>query len=297
MEIRSLAAYFQERFPLINMALFAILFWTVYAVAHSFSPATGVAALGWREALGVLATVSFFFRLRVFDEIKDYALDAVNYPGRVLQSGRVKLQHLIGLAVAGTVVELSWALLMGLPALLCWLPALGYSLLMRYEFFAPSFLKKRLLLYALTHMLVMPLIILWLWAAYAAASADPASFWLLALLSLLGGFSFEMARKIHVKEAEREGVDSYSKSVGYVQAVVLVLTILLAGVGVQSYLLLLLQAGSLPFLLLGILYAATLALYGYAIRSPQERTVRLAEIFVSLFMLVSYLSVILVVYV
>ena len=40
MKIRALAAYLHERFPLVNMALFAVLFFTVRAVA-SLACATG----------------------------------------------------------------------------------------------------------------------------------------------------------------------------------------------------------------------------------------------------------------
>ena len=41
---------------------------------------------------------------------------------------------------------------------------------MRYEFFAPAWLRARLLLYAGTHMLIMPLVIGWLWLAYVPAA-------------------------------------------------------------------------------------------------------------------------------
>ena len=136
MKIKDLFAYLQERFPVVNMALFAILFLTVYAVASthpgpaSYFPVTF--EFGWREVLGILATISFFFRLRVFDEIKDYDLDAINHPHRVLQSGRISLQQLQAIALAGAVVEIAWSVMMGIPTVVAWLAVLGYSMLMRY---------------------------------------------------------------------------------------------------------------------------------------------------------------------
>ncbi|WP_162052300.1 UbiA family prenyltransferase [Pontibacter pamirensis] len=292
----NLWAYFKERFPVINMALFAILFLTVHAVATWFSSVAGPSAFGWKEGLGIVATISFFYRLRVFDEIKDYDLDAINHPQRVLQSGRVSIKQLVLLAVVGAVLEFAWAWLMGIPTFVCWALAVGYSLLMRYEFFVSDFLKKRLVLYAITHMLIMPLVILWIWSAYVQSYGLSTTFFMLAMLSLLGGFSFEIARKIHAQEAERELVDSYSKSMGYVVAIVSVLVILLLGIAVQSYLLWMLQARLWPYVLLGVLYMATLSLYVFSIRKPQERTLKMAEVFVSLFMLVSYLSIIVEVY-
>lgn len=290
----NLWAYFRERFPPVNMALFAILFLTVYAVADFYTAGTVQEAGGyyWQHTWGVLATISFFFRLRVFDEIKDYGLDLQNHPQRVLQSGRVSLRQLMGLSVLGTLFEIAWSVYMGTPTLLCWVLAAGYSLLMRYEFFVGDFLRKRLLLYAITHMLVMPLIILWIWSAYVPGYGLGLEYFMLAVLSLLGGFSFELARKIHTSEAERPLVDSYSKSLGFSASIVGVLLVLLGGVAVLSYLLHLLQAGSWAYMLIAFLYLATLALYIISLRKPEEKKLRAAEKLVSLFMLISYLSII-----
>ena len=104
MSLKNLAAYLQERFPFVNMALFAILFATVFTVAGRASAGSAgpLPPFGPGEVVGMLAAISFFFRLRVFDEIKDYASDAVLYPQRVLQSGRVSLQQLQVLCGRGT---------------------------------------------------------------------------------------------------------------------------------------------------------------------------------------------------
>lgn len=293
MKARHFWAYLQERFPVVNMALFAILFLTVQSVAAIAAPFDPhPPPPGWREGLGAAAVISFFFRLRVFDEIKDYALDAHNHPHRVLQSGRVTLRGLVRVSLAGGVLEALWSAHMGMPALATWLAAVAYSLLMRYEFFAGDYLKKRLLLYAFTHMLIMPLVIWWIWSAYAYWLVVAGHLAVLALLSLLGGFSFEVARKIHAPGEERERVDSYSKSLGYAPAILTVLALLLAGVSVQGYLLYLLYAGWLPYLVIGGLYVLTLALYGLSLTRPREKTLKLAELLVSLFMLVSYVSII-----
>ncbi|MFD1467734.1 hypothetical protein ACFQ48_05830 [Hymenobacter caeli] len=288
MNLRHFAAYFQERFPPVNMGLFAVLFLTVFAVAHQAGRAGPVLRyLGWREALGVAATVSFFFRLRVFDEQKDYASDARFHPGRVLQTGRVTLPQLRALAGAGAALELAWAGLMGGPALAGWALALAYSGLMRREFFVPAFLAPRLVLYAVSHMLIMPLVILWLWLAYAPPGSPLLP--LLMLLSLLGGFAFELARKIHAPAAERAGLATYSQIMGLRRAVAAVLLVLLAGGAAQAWLLRQVQAGAWAFVGLGALYAATLALYGAGLARPREATLRRAELLVSLFILSSYL--------
>jgi 4-hydroxybenzoate polyprenyltransferase len=288
MNLANLWAYLCQRFPPVNMALFAVLFLTVWSVGQTVT--AGGRAAGWAEGIGIATTVSFFFRLRVFDEIKDFALDAQNHPQRILQQGRVTLPQLRTLAWAGAVLELGWSASRGKAALLGWGLVLAYSLGMRYEFFVPAWLRARLLLYALTHMLIMPLVIAWLWGAYAPYYS--AKLLALMLLSLLGGFAFELARKTHAPAAERPAVDSYSQLLGLGGAVAGVGVVLLAGVGVQVWLLRQLGAPAWPYVVLGSLLTGTLLVYGRALAGPAETWFRRAEIVVSLFLLSSYLCLI-----
>jgi len=287
MNLSNFWAYLRQRFPPVNMALFAVLFLTVWSVAGTVG--TGL-TFGGSEGLGMVVTISFFFRLRVFDEIKDFALDAQNHPQRVLQRGLVTLPQLRTLAWAGAALELGWSATRGGAALLGWALALAYSLAMRYEFGAPAWLRARLLLYALTHMLIMPLVIAWLWLAYVPHG--DAKLLLLMLLSLLGGFAFELARKTHAPAAERPTVESYSQVLGVGGAVAGVVLVLLGGVAVQAWLLRLLEAPGWPYAVLGGLLVLTLGVYGQALARPQEAWFRRAEVLVSLFMLCSYLSLI-----
>ncbi|MDT0684884.1 UbiA family prenyltransferase [Autumnicola psychrophila] len=288
---KDIFAYFQERFPVINMALFAILFFTVNAVAVYFV-STGTTREIWWMLLGVVAVISFFFRLRVFDEIKDFDIDMKNHPQRVLQSGRVKKKHLILISFVGTIIEIIWSLVSGFPVLICWSIAVGYSLLMRYEFFVGDFLNRHLLLYAITHMLVMPLIILWVYSGFHPQLDLLFPFYILAGLSLFSGFSFEIARKIYAPEAEKSSIDSYSNSVGYNGSIILVLVVLLCGVLIQSYLLHKINSRTWTYFLISFIFLFALFLYLKNIFKPVEKSLRTAEKVVSLFMLASYVSII-----
>jgi 4-hydroxybenzoate polyprenyltransferase len=296
MKLGNLSAYLQERFAPVNMGLFVVLFGTVRGVAGvagggQFRPG------GWAlAALGALATVSFFFRLRVFDEEKDFALDALYHPQRVLQTGRVTLPQLRTLAWAGAALEAGWSAAQNFNTLLLWVVALAYSLLMRAEFGVGRWLRARLVLYALSHMLIMPLVIWWIFSAYQPAVFGGKYLPLLWLLSLLGGFSFELARKLHAPAAERAGVDSYSQALGYGPALALTVAVLLAGGVVQALLLHTLHARLATYAGLAGLLAAGLALYAGAARHPQEARLRQAEKVVSLIMLTSYLAVLAEVY-
>lgn len=291
MRIANLWAYVKERFPLVNMLLFAILFLTVYSTA-SYTGTSSVKESYLFIGGGMLATISFFFRLRVFDEMKDFSIDAVNHPQRVLQSGRITLGQLQLVAAILFLFETYWTITAGFTCFVYWCAAIIYSVLMRYEFFIPSILKTRLMLYAFTHMLIMPLIIVWLWWGIYVERAWSNYLLLLCLLSIFGGFSFEIARKIHTADAEKETIDSYSKSIGFCSAIILVNIILGAGVTVQFYLLYFLHARYWTYILIAVLFTATLVYYLNVVIKPSEKQLRTAEKLVSLFMLVSYLSVI-----
>lgn len=294
MKNNALIAYFNERFPLSNCLLFCILYSTVASVVYkTLHSSTFLHQLGLLDLLGFIAIISFFYRLRVFDEWKDYAIDAINHPQRVLQSGRVSLKQLTILSIIGTVVEIGWCLLIGPTTFTVWLISFGYSLLMRYEFFARNYLKTRLIMYAISHLLIMPFIIWWIWTVYAHNFVpDDPTFIYLASLSLLAGFSFELARKIHTPDEERALVDSYSKVLGFIPSIIAVCTTLLIGVLTQFYFLSSFSAAPYTYWVIGLLYLGTIATYYNCQKNPDEKKLRLAEKLVSLFMLLSYLFII-----
>jgi hypothetical protein len=122
----------------------------------------------------------------------------------------------VPLAVAVSAARDPWLLL---PLALVWL----WMALMAAEFFAPEWLKARPLLYLVSHMLIMPLIDLFVTATewLARAGTPPAGLWLFLLLSFANGCVLEIGRKIYAPENERLGVETYSALLGPRTATVL----------------------------------------------------------------------------
>jgi len=276
--------YLKERFPLVNMMLFAIVHLAVYSTAVQHL------SFDLLFLLGILATISFFFRLRVMDEIKDFDVDAVNHPGRVLQSGGVTLRFLIGLSVLLTVSEFAWSFFHGWVTVLSWLVAIGYAILMRYEFFVGEWLKQRLVLYAFSHMVIMPLVVAWLWFAYRSDITPVLA--LLMLLSFLGGFVFELARKTHSPDAERPEIETYSSLLGYGKAVWLIQGVLWLSMLCQVFLFLQLEMPWWTYFI-ALLSAFWITWrYRLAVANKEETLFRKAELATSGYMLLSYLVLI-----
>jgi 4-hydroxybenzoate polyprenyltransferase len=215
-----IVAWMNERFPFANALLFFILYLTSAAVARAaLDQEIKISLL---DVFNCLITWGFFLVIRIFDEHKDYDLDVLNHPQRVLQSGLITLKHLKFLATVAITVQLIFSLyldgfILG-NATISWLIMFGYLCLMGVEFFCGEWLEKRLTLYAFTHMMIMPLTVFWL-ANIATPSADitdvlTPSLYIMMLLAFVSGFCFEIARKTRGPEEERETVDSYSKIFG-----------------------------------------------------------------------------------
>ena len=155
----------------------------------------------------------FFFQLRMSDEYKDLADDSKYRPYRPVPRGLVALRELAIVAAAVAVLQVTLTLWLA-PALLAPLIAVWvYMALMRFEFFVPEWLKAHAVLYMLSHMVVLPLIFVYITGCdWLAAGALPPSTlpWFLAA-GYCNGLVFEIGRKIRAPEDEEEGVETYSK--------------------------------------------------------------------------------------
>jgi len=213
---RRILAWMDERFPFANALLFFILYLTSAVVARS--TLEGEISLSLIDVASCIVTWSLFLVIRIFDEHKDYELDVKNHPQRVLQSGLITLKHLKSLAVFSVAIQVTWSLsLDGFTfgaVTISWLIMFVYLCLMGAEFFCGEWLEKRLTLYALSHMLIMPLIVYWLANLAVPGVELSASLIIMMVLAFVSGFCFEITRKTRGPEEERDTVDSYSRIFG-----------------------------------------------------------------------------------
>ena len=233
-------AWVQERFPIAHGALFLVLF--------AAAAVTGIAATGPgpinldlpRLGLGFLGAWSFFLMLRVFDEHKDFERDRQNHPHRVLQRGLITLGHLkaVGAVAIGAQLLASLVADGGVgAATLSWGGVMLWSALMAREFGVGPWLEKRLVLYAVSHMVVMPMAITWMALIGSQGEWVTTGLPWLALMAFCAGAAFEVTRKTRAPQEERETVDSYARSLGLRGASVAIITFLVIGAAGQLMLL------------------------------------------------------------
>lgn len=225
---RRLKAYLAERFPVLGHGVLILAYYSSNQfLARALTEPGRPMHYDGTTLLGAVTLFCFFFHLRVFDEHKDYAEDLVHYPHRVLQSGVVTLRDLKILGSVAIALELALSAFRGPGTGAAWLAAFGFSVLMLKEFFVRDWLQRHFLVYAVSHLLVMPLLALLVFS-FATGRGPweaPPWFWLYAWVGFFVTFNWEVSRKIRAPEDEIEGVETYTRIFGTYGAAYLVLAI------------------------------------------------------------------------
>lgn len=205
----------RERFsPLAHAVMIAAYF---SANASTAFISTGLMPdFGPTVVLGALTIFLTFFHLRIFDEMKDYSSDLAIHPERPLPRGIISLSEAGIVAASIMVAELALGFAIGPPAFVSALFVAAYSLLMYKEFFVRTWIRPRLVTYALTHTLISCCMSLFIFSAITGRHfwQIPKAFGIFVIINWLLFNIFEFGRKTYAEEEERSGVDSYSRRLG-----------------------------------------------------------------------------------
>ena len=208
----------------------------------------------------------------------------------------INLNHLkvVGALAIGIQLGVSLFLDGGIGAItLAWLVVMVWSSLMAVEFFCGEWLEQRLVLYALSHMVVVPMALVWLAQMGAGETTLPLEIGWLMALSFFSGASMEVGRKLKAPEDEVDTIDSYTKALGVKTAPVVVFVLLVLGTLMVFKLVSLVYDNQMPGYWYPILVATMLpgAWAAFSFRSaPSARAAKLCEVTVALAMLTGYLA-------
>lgn len=227
-----IAAYLGERFPLVAHGILILSYYSSNQfLAEVLTRPNSPLVYSIGSILGAATVFCIFFHLRVFDEHKDYEKDCLHYPHRVLQSGTISLRDLRLLGAIAIGIEILFAAIWlptGKPAALIALGvAMIWSLLMLKEFFVPKWLNRHFLIYAASHMMIMPLLAM---VVFSFTTGEyfwhaPAWYVVYAFVGFFVTLNWEISRKIRAPEQEIEGVDSYTQIFGTYGAAYAVLVV------------------------------------------------------------------------
>jgi putative 4-hydroxybenzoate octaprenyltranferase related protein len=177
----------------------------------------------------------FFFQLRITDEFKDYEEDLKYRAYRPVQRGIISLKTLGKTGIVTVIIQIMLAHVIDPEIIYFMIFVWIYMFLMAKEFFIKKWLTKRILIYALSHVVIMVFITLVIVEAtqYIVPKnifdvfilqryRHNIDFALIPLFALnyLNGIVLEIGRKTRRTDEEEYGVQTYSKLWGRKKAVV-----------------------------------------------------------------------------
>jgi len=217
-KLKVFVSWFLERFPPINVVSSYLLFFFIYACSTN-GEGGGVATKDLILPLGILTQLLL---LRVLDEFKDHAYDKEHHPDRILQKGVLQLNDLKYLAYFSFGLQIFLNLIWGALWNPFWVAMTVWTGLMTKEFFIADWLRKRVFLYLISHMIVMIFLTYWMLSFY---TLNPVTSFYVVSMVFMGSVLYEVSRKTRGLD-EDQRLDSYPKSVGF-----RVNTLLLLGLG------------------------------------------------------------------
>ena len=156
--LKRMYVYQSERFPVLAHGLLIAAF-TFSAISYSRICRGAEGFIPFNTyVIGVFATFTLFFLVRIFDEFKDKADDAKYRAYLPVPRGLVSLKELKTVALVVGIVQILIIAYFQLPMLLLYALVIGYLMLMGVEFFVPTWLKQRQILYIVSHMVIIPLV-------------------------------------------------------------------------------------------------------------------------------------------
>ena len=257
--IKNFKIYLNERFPLGKNSLFVLIFTLsgyIYAgllynskiIKSILSKEVNRVPLFWGKEIDKVPIIwyklfplfiiifMFFFQLRITDEFKDYEEDLKYRPYRPVQRGIISLKALGKIGIATIIIQIILAHVINSKLIYFMLLVWIYMFLMTKEFFIKNWLTERILIYALSHVVIMIFITLvilkgtgyileshFLETLYLSLERYEKNIFIglipLFALNYLNGIVLEIGRKTRRANEEEYGVQTYSKLWGRKKAV------------------------------------------------------------------------------
>lgn len=205
--------YQKERFPLAQHVPLVLAFSLSALFFSRLLRGESTLPDGSQVIVGFCTALLFFLQLRIADEFKDFDEDSRYRPYRAVPRGLVTLHELGGIFAASAVVQFLLAIWLEPRLIVLLVVTWLYLVGMCKEFFMRRWLKAHPLIYLWSHMLIMPLIDLYVtscdWLVSGQTKPPEGILWFL-VVSFFNGVLFEFGRKIRARDDEETGVQTYT---------------------------------------------------------------------------------------
>lgn len=208
--------YQKERFPLTTYGLyiFSIVFGTFCFATESKN---------WIMLIPMfIVALLQFLMVRIVDEFRDFEEDSKYRPYRPVPRGLVTLKELGILGGICAVIQIGLTAILNPKGLLYLAFVWIFFVIMSKSFFIKKLVDKHILLEVALDELLMPVLVLYLSTFVTTISLKLIPF---LILSYLGSWIVEIARKIRCKEDEETGVKTYTAVFGIPKATTIVVVL------------------------------------------------------------------------
>ena len=236
--IKNFKIYLNERFPLGKNSFFVLIFTLsgyIYTsllynskIMYLFTNGVKIGIFQYKIIALFIIIFMFFFQLRITDEFKDYEEDLKYRAYRPVQRGIISLKTLGKIGIATVIIQIMLAHVINPKLIYFMLLVWIYMFLMTKEFFIKNWLTERILIYALSHVVIMIFITLvilkgtgyileshFLETLYLSLERYEKNIFIglipLFALNYLNGIVLEIGRKTRKANEEEYGVQTYSK--------------------------------------------------------------------------------------
>lgn len=288
--IKRFYIYQKERFPFIGHGIMIASF-TFSVIAYSRMCRGLTNQISWDSYLiAAFTTVSLFFLVRIFDEFKDKEEDAKFRSHLPVPRGLISFKELTYIGIVTAILQITINIIFNPIIFILYFVVIGFLLLMGKEFFVPKWLKKHLMIYALSHMFIIPLIDVYASGMDWLREGVPAPKGLIFffVVSYLNGFVLEFGRKI--RNPEREEFNTYSTMFGPKKATIAWIFILLANLAMSITAAVYVNLGNVGYgILVGLFCLAVIPAFLF-LKNMNEKNSKLIELSSGLWAIAMYLT-------
>ncbi len=285
--------YQKERFPIFGHGPLIFIF-TFSAISYSRICRGAEGFIAWKHFLiGCFTSFSLFLLLRILDEFKDQEDDAKYRSHLPVPRGLVTLSELKVLGIFVFIIQFALIAYYQTTMLGLYLGVIIWLFLMTKEFFAKAFMRDRLILYAASHMLIIPFVDLYISGLDWKLEGESMHLGLILffLVSFFNGLVLEVGRKIRIPEDESEGVQTYSSLLGATKSTYLWLALLSTTFGIAAYAIYFASLPSISYILLGVMFSLSAFVALRFLNDMQSKKAKHIEIMAGIWTLLMYATI------
>lgn len=208
--VHKLYIYQEKRFPLVFLVLsiLPVILSSAVIVAH-------VTPNPFRVLIALIASLIFFFHIRVNDDCRDFDHDCLYHKDRPVQNGTISLSDLknIDLILIGIFIVIS--IFQGIHSFGLAIFLLIYAYFAKKDFFVAKTIRKYFYVYNLINLFQMLVLQAYIYIFFSQNLQLNLFLAIHFVFIATGTIIFEFLRKLKVPDQEGQGKDTYSWHMGF----------------------------------------------------------------------------------